>query len=96
MTTITELDRQFNPPEGKDSGEWEATFTCQIGDDDGVEVVVICEVTRNDELDMETIYVETVIDGLIVCINGLLNRLHREQIESYFNRNLSEIKEASE
>ena len=84
-------DRHLNPPEPKarEEREWEADFSCHIGDGD-VLVNVYCDVTIDDELDLEGIivFIPDVAD-----ITDLLNAEHRKQIVSFFERNFEDIKD---
>jgi len=84
-------DRHLNPPEPKamPEREWEADFTCPLGDGD-VLVCVLCEVTIDDEIDFESI---TVLANGKGDITDLLNSEHRKQIVSYFERNFEDIKD---
>jgi hypothetical protein len=83
-------DRHLNPPEPKamPECEWEAAFKCHIGDE-GVLVNVFCLVTINDDIDLDSLYVEH--KG--VDITGVLNSEHRKEIVSYFERNFEDIKD---
>ena len=84
-------DRHLNPPEPKamPEREWVADFNCHIGDGD-VLVNVVCDVTIDDEIDLENTIVIAIGKG---DITDLLNSEHRKQIVSYFERNFEDIKD---
>ena len=82
-------DRHLNPPEPKamPEREWEAEFTCPVGDGDMV-VTVLCAVTIDDEVDPESLYVK--YKG--IDITDVLNAGLRKDIVSFFERNFEDIK----
>jgi hypothetical protein len=84
-------DRHLNPPEPKSmpAREWVADFNCHIGDGDAL-VNVVCDVTIDDEIDLENTIVIAIGKG---DITDLLNSEHRKQIVSYFERNFEDIKD---
>lgn len=94
-------ERPLDPPEGREIGghEWTAAFTCSIGDE-GIEVSVTAEVTRDDELDPDSI--QAVIQHAFtepsgqkrivpVDISNVLNDMHRKQIANHFETHFGNI-----
>ena len=90
-------ERPLDPPEGRATGghEWLASFTCRIGDE-GMKVQITAEVTRDDELDPESIYALFMFSrqGLVftpINVSDMLNEGHRKQITAHFDAHFDEI-----
>lgn len=87
-TPIRVPDRPLDPPTSRRiATSWTAEFKMMIGDE-GHPVRVTCEVTSNDELAIDTLYVETLN---YIDLTALINTEHREQIESHFTNHFDEI-----
>jgi hypothetical protein len=94
---FTTPERPLNPPEGREIGghEWLASFACHIGDE-GLPVQITAEVTRDDELDPESIqaFYRHSTNGLTsvpIDMSDVLNSQHRSQIAAHFSVNFSVI-----
>jgi hypothetical protein len=89
LTTLPRIpERPLDPPASRRiATSWTAEFKMMIGDE-GHPVRVTCEVTSNDELATDTLYVETLN---YIDLTALINTEHREQIESHFTNHFDEI-----
>lgn len=87
--------------------EWTADFDVYIGDE-GLLCNILADVTRDDEIDPESICATVTVaitaphaDGYTVSLDKsidltpILNEGHRKQILAYFERKYFEIKEQS-
>lgn len=89
MHTQTHIpERPLDPPASRRTDHsWTAEFTMMIGDE-GHPVRVTCEVTSNDELATDTLYVETLS---YADLTAIINDGHRQQIISHFTNHFDEI-----
>lgn len=90
-------DRPLDPPEGRRRDhDWAAVFRCHIGDGD-LPVKVYCDVTRNDEIDFETInvFIEPSHSGHRhdIEVTAVLDKEIRAQIVRQFEDDFEDIYE---
>jgi hypothetical protein len=88
-------ERPLDPPCGtRRDHDWAAVFRCHIGDE-GLKVKVLADVTRADELDLDTIevFIEASVAGFRrdIDVTNILNKMLREDIVRHFEANYDEI-----
>jgi hypothetical protein len=95
LNTLLVPDRPLDPPDNaRDDHDWAAVFRCWIGDDD-LPVLVVCNVTINDEIDFDSVqvFLEPKTTGHVhnIDITRVLNKMLRAEIEHYFELNFDNI-----
>ena len=96
LPTIPRMpERPLDPPHiTRANHDWAAVFRCHIGDE-GLKVKVLADVTRADEIDLDTIevFIEANVAGFRrdIDVTNILNKPLRDDIVRYFEANYDEI-----